>query len=85
MTNEFGDRPIRDLIPEIERHVELGRVVLLKWVCPACGERVTSNDPNSYCTQGYVHEEKKDGTPCGQLYTGELFGYLLMYRHSGPR
>src|SRR2546427_3468714 len=39
--------------------------------------RSIDNEPNRFCTEGYVHEEKKDGTPCGHLYTGDLFGYLL--------
>jgi hypothetical protein len=33
-----GDREIGELLPEIERHVELGRTVYLKSTCPACGE-----------------------------------------------
>jgi len=72
------DRPIAEMLPEIERHVELGRTVYLKWTCPACGERAIANDPNRYCTQGYLHEEKKDGSPCGFLYRGDLFGYLVL-------
>jgi hypothetical protein len=78
VTSDFGDRPISEMLPEIERHVALGRTVFLKWVCPACGERAIDNKPNRFCTQGYRHEEKKDGSMCGCLYTGELFGYLLV-------
>ena len=42
------------------------------------------NEPNRFCVEGYVHEEKKDGTPCGHLYTGDLYGYLLIYRGALP-
>ena len=80
-----GDRPITEMLSEIEQLAESGALVFLKWSCPACGERVIANEPNRYCSLGYRHEEKKDGSPCGCLYTGTLFGYLLVERLSQLR
>lgn len=73
-----GDRPIREMRSEIEAHVEQGAFVFLKWTCPQCGERCIDDVPNRFCTQGYRHEEKADGSPCGGFCTGYLFGYLLV-------
>ena len=75
-----GDREISELIPEIERLMDQGATVFLKWTCPGCGERVIANDADRFCTQGYRHEEKADGSPCGGFYTGTLFGYLVIWK-----
>lgn len=45
--------------------------VYLKWTCPGCGERVTATEPNTYYTEGYVHES------CGATYRGKMFGTLV--------
>lgn len=76
--NDTGDRPIQEMLPEIESLVQRGALVYLKWNCPQCGERCIDNIPNRYCRLGYRHEEKQDGSVCGAVYTGELFGYLLV-------
>ena len=50
----------------------------LKWTCPKCKERVTCNEPMTVYKQGYIHEEREDGSPCGELYTGNMFGCFLV-------
>jgi ribosomal protein S27AE len=77
-----GDRPIQVLLPEIEGILDKGRdsVVFLKWTCPRCGERAIAHVANKFCTQGYVHKQRHDGSPCGGIYLGSLFGYAIVLR-----
>lgn len=57
-------------------------LIWIKWTCPGCGERVTADEPNTFCTQGYLHTTREDGTPCGIPYDGHLFGLRLIIAHT---
>lgn len=80
-SQEITDAPIGEILDFMEKELEKypGSLFFLKWTCPACGERVTANDPNGYHAGGYKHEEKTDGSPCGAFYTGIRFGLLAIY------
>lgn len=56
-----------------------GAKTFVKWTCPACGERVTATEYNTFRTGGYKHEERRDGQVCGYLYTGPLWGFMAMF------
>lgn len=49
----------------------------LKWTCPACGERVTADTANKIYPYGIQHTEKADGSWCGRLYSGHMFGVVV--------
>jgi hypothetical protein len=74
----FSDKPITDMMDEINKWIEKGAEVYMKWTCPGCGERVASETANVHHTRGYRHGEKANGEFCGELYTGALFGYMLV-------
>jgi len=74
----YNDFEIGEMLPALKKIVEQGDKFYLKWTCPACSERVTSNEPNMYETGGYFHQEKVDGSPCGKLYVGTKFNYLVI-------
>jgi hypothetical protein len=61
------DYPVDEVCAEMDRLIKQGCIVFVKYTCDKCGERVTSNVPNSFAREGYIHEEKGDGTPCGHL------------------
>ncbi len=73
-----NDYEIDDMLPRMNELIQDGCLVFLKWTCPSCGERVTSNQPNTYQTKGYQHEEKADGSLCGGLYMGTRFNYVMI-------
>lgn len=70
----MGDRPsseIIDIAQDLLRRYP-GILCYLKWTCPGCGDRVTANNPNSFATQGYLHED------CGYVYKGDQFGLMIV-------
>lgn len=69
-----GDLPFDKLVVEMDKLLAKGYHVWVKWTCPDCGERATSNEPDVVHTGGYLHQEKADGTPCGAWYFGTVFG-----------
>ena len=75
---DHNDYEIDDMLPRMDELIQQGCLVFLKWTCPSCGERVTSNQANAYQTDGYQHEEKADGSLCGGLYMGTRFNYIMM-------
>lgn len=72
------DRPIAELLPEIDGFIARGATVYIKWTCPKCGERVIADEPNVYNALGYRHTERQDGTPCDGLYLGTVFGLAVI-------
>ena len=69
-----------ELIKSMDRWINEGAEVFVKWTCPACGERVMCDTPNTFYTDGFLHSEKEDGSVCGCLYYGENgFGFLLSF------
>lgn len=79
---QYKDYPITEMWPRLAELAEQGHTWWLKWTCPGCGERVTATTPNAYSKGGYQHTEKDDGSPCGVVYTGDKFNYLLIKRMS---
>ena len=68
------------LPPEVRTLVDAGRpwVFLLKWTCPKCKERCTSNLPNTIETDGYEHTFRENGEYCGEVYRGGRIGLTAM-------
>lgn len=73
------DKPIEDILNLMEKVVAQGGLAYIKWTCPKCGERVTSDQANCFYMQGYKHTEKDDGTPCGETYRGTMFGLRALF------
>lgn len=76
----------KDLTTEevIERMDEVirsnpGAKTFVKWTCPACGERVTATEYNTFRTGGYRHEEKHGGEVCGHIYAGPFWGFMVLF------
>lgn len=76
-----GDRTRAELIPQINAILAANPTALcfIKWDCPRCGDRCLSDTPNTISAAGYVHTERANGTPCGGVYTDDMFGFMLMF------
>lgn len=48
----------------------------IKWTCEKCGERCTSDNPDVFHEDGYIHEE------CGHMSHPTLFGLRIEFRRS---
>ena len=70
---KYTDAPLRDLAASAAKVIEEGGTVFFKWTCGGCGERVTSNEPNTFTTT-CLHEEKADGSRCGYVTNTLLTG-----------
>lgn len=77
--NQHNDVPMGRLIEIMNAYIAKGYDVYVKWTCPKCGDRCISNEKNCFQTQGYRHEEKVDGSPCGEIYWGPLYGVLASW------
>lgn len=80
-TPRDGDATYQQIAQPIYNHIMSGSIIFLKWTCPKCGERVTSSQPLQLIDHpefpgqrkvvafppGYTHDEKDDGSPCGEL------------------
>jgi len=75
---DYNDYEIGDMLPRMNELIQDGCLIYLKWTCPACGERVTSTEANSYQTGGYLHDEKMNDEPCGATYYGTKFNYVMI-------
>lgn len=92
MTNKYTprDSDLSYQVATLLLHPEVanGTQVYIKWTCPSCGERVTSDDPMQLAQTGqliwrpgYQHTTRDDGTPCGHTVDVRtwLFGCMLIY------
>lgn len=71
---EWKDKPINELLPEMDRLVARGAIVWLKYTCPKCGDRIVVDEQNTWHPEGYDHTMRADGSTCGGRYIGHLFG-----------
>lgn len=76
---EHSDMEKEKLLPIMNAWLSKGYDVYVKWTCPQCGERAAANEPNTFNDGGYIHEEKLDGSPCGVLYHGPVYGLLATW------
>lgn len=74
------DKHIDEIIKMVESIAEKGGQAYIKWTCPRCGERVTCSDANTIYQKGYGHEERENGTYCGEIYRGDKFGLLVVFQ-----
>ena len=72
MKNEYNDLPTNEILKMMKDMIEKGFSCYIKWVCEKCGERVTSNTPNAFFTEGYFHED------CGHTSFPDEFGLMVM-------
>lgn len=67
-----GDLSVGELIPRMEKLINQGFQVFVKFNCQYCGSRQTSDTPNTFFTEGYYCEE------CGRLSKPETFGFAII-------
>jgi hypothetical protein len=71
--NQYNDLPVEEIIPMMEDLINKGFTCYIKWLCEGCGERVTSDTPNSFFTEGYTCEE------CGETSYPTKYGLLVIW------
>lgn len=64
--SEASNKPLSRIIEIAEHYLALGAEVYQRWTCEKCGERVTSDNANTFTLQGH-HTEKADGSKCGYI------------------
>jgi hypothetical protein len=80
-TQEGDCETPEELLTAMNKWIGLGYIVLVKWTCPQCGDRVESGEPNVFHSGGYYHD-----TPgCGALYTGTRFGFAAIQADPAQR
>ena len=72
MKTKYRDLPTEEIIEMMKDMIDKGFQCFIKWTCENCGERVTSNTPNVFFTQGYLHED------CSHVSFPEKFGLMVM-------
>jgi predicted RNA-binding Zn-ribbon protein involved in translation (DUF1610 family) len=79
MPHEPEDLHVDELIRRMEAILvkHPSAKLFVKWTCPKCGERVTSNEANVVHTGGYRHDD------CGGMYHGDLFGFMAIFGSTG--
>lgn len=63
------DKPIDQILQIMDEQVRVGNTVYFKYTCEGCGERVVSDQPNSYHLEGYT-------CSCGHLTKPTVGGIL---------
>ena len=76
----YQDKPLKEIAEQMQRLASDDWLCLIKWTCPKCGDRCQADEWNVIHTKGYLHSERADGSPCGGVYTGEMFGLLIARR-----
>lgn len=84
MPTNHKDLPSKLILEMANKFIKNGHDVYFKWTCPRCGERCVSDGKNTFALGGYTHTTKKDGTPCGETYTGDLFGLQAVIHFDPP-
>lgn len=77
------DQPIETILSLMEKVINQGGKAYIKWTCPKCGDRCCSDRPNEFNAGGYLHTEREDGTPCGGVYQGTMFGLRAVHTFPG--
>jgi hypothetical protein len=77
---DYEDLPVDEILKMMDDLISKGFTCYVKWVCAGCGERVTSEVPNAFFTEGYCHTEKSDGTNCGFTTFADKYGLLVIAR-----
>lgn len=67
-----GDKPIIDILKQMNDIAAMGGQAWIKWTCPKCGERCVADESNKIHTGGYEH------AGCGGIYQGNVFGLLVL-------
>lgn len=66
------DYPIEEVLANIEKQAALGFLCFVKYTCDGCGARNTSDEPNTFCTKGYVCQS------CQHLTVPQGINFLLI-------
>lgn len=74
----YTDHPLHVIQASMQEWVDRGAITFFKWTCRGCGERVTSNEPNTVTTKA-KHEEKEDGSYCGFITDCEVVGGNFLF------
>jgi len=75
---EYTDYPIKMIAEGMEQQRKRGAVTFQKWTCSGCGERVTSNVPDTVY-RAARHEDREDGTQCGAITDIEKQGCNFLF------
>jgi len=67
-----GDLTVAELLERVERLINIGYSVHVKFTCQNCHSRQVSNTQNGLHTGGYTCEE------CGQLTHPKRYGFMLV-------
>lgn len=74
---EHQDLEVPELLEKMNELIERGCEVWVKYTCENCGERVTSNTPNAFFTEGWVHDD------CGFKSFPKKFGLMIITKFGG--
>lgn len=74
MYNDEKDIPKDELIKKMSWVIEQGGIVYVKFTCPYCFSRQTSDTPNTFHLAGYKCEE------CGGTSIPDKYGMLVMWK-----
>jgi len=71
MIDKYKDLPQEEITDMMNDVIGKGFTCYIKWTCENCGERATSNTPNTFFTEGYIHED------CGHTTYPTKFGLVV--------
>lgn len=87
MAEKYTDYKLEIMLPVIDKLLDHGYTVFMKWTCKECGERAMMNepiDPETRAINSFAHhEEKDDGTECGAITDMRETGGNYMVMASG--
>lgn len=69
---DYKDLPVEQFIKEMDRLIQQGFNVFVKFTCQHCGSRQTDASPNCLFTEGYTCEE------CKKVSYPDKFGMMVM-------
>lgn len=82
---EYNDYPFEECEKAAREHAANGALVLQKWTCAGCKQRVTANNPNHWTAQGLCEncgtltDLKKTGCNYALAFSGITAADLMEY------
>jgi len=72
MKDKYNDVSQEEIVELMNEYIDKGWTCFIKWTCENCRERVVCNTPNTFFTEGYLHEG------CGFYSYPDKFGLVIM-------